>query len=95
MMIKLKNIVEIQSSIYLKPSTVANSLYLQVNNFDSNGSIHSRLKPTIALDSTNIKYLLREKDLLLFIKILNKNPRQSHLKNIPPRIIRIISILTI
>ena len=39
--------------------------------------------------------LLREKDLLLFKEFLNKNPRQSHLKNIPPRIIRIISILTI
>lgn len=88
MMIKLKNIVEIQSSIYLKPSPVANSLYLQVNNFDSNGSIHSRLKPTIALDSTNIKYLLSEKDLLLFKEIFKQKttsitPKKYTTKNHP------------
>lgn len=70
-MIKLKNIAEIQTGVYLKPSPVANSLYLQVNNFDSNGCMYSEQKPTIALDNTNSKYLLREKDLLFVAKGTN------------------------
>lgn len=68
----LRNIAEIQSGVYLKTSPSPNVLYLQVNDFDSEGVILSTTKPTVLLEEKNRNHILNYGDLLFAAKG-NKN----------------------
>lgn len=72
MKVLLKNITEIQSGVYLKTSPSPNVLYLQVNDFDSEGVILSTAKPTVLLEEKNRNHILNYGDLLFAAKG-NKN----------------------
>ena len=70
-MTRLKHIAKIQTGVYLRPSPVADTLYLQVGSFDTNGNISTKCEPSIALDSEYRNYLLQENDLLFAAKGTN------------------------
>lgn len=70
-MTKLKDIAIVQTGVYLKPSPGANTLYLQINGFDSNGDLHPNQKPSILLNDPNSRYILKEDDLLFSAKGTN------------------------
>lgn len=72
MTVQLKDIAEIQSGVYLKPSPSPNVLYLQVNDFDNEGAILSTTKPTALLEEKNRNHILNYGDLLFAAKG-NKN----------------------
>jgi restriction endonuclease S subunit len=67
-MVKLKDIAEIQTGIYAKPSPNPDTVYLQVNDFDSNGVICNTAKPSIAISEKNAGHYLNIGDLLFAAK---------------------------
>lgn len=67
-MVKIKDIAEIQSGIYLKVAPNPNVYYLQVNDFDNEGNVLQTTKPTVVADAKNSKHFLKSGDLLFAAK---------------------------
>jgi restriction endonuclease S subunit len=67
MRLKIKDIIIIQSGVYLKESAIGEVIYLQVKNFAENGILLSHL-PSIVLNDKVKKHLLSENDLLFAAK---------------------------
>ena len=67
-MVKLRDITEMQTGIYAKPSLNPETVYLQVNEFDSNGVIYDTAKPSIATSEINAGHYLNIGDLLFAAK---------------------------
>jgi restriction endonuclease S subunit len=67
MRLKIKDIMTIQSGVYLQESAIGKVIYLQVKSFTENGILFSHL-PSIVLNDKVKKYLLAENDLLFAAK---------------------------
>lgn len=67
-MIKIKDIAEIQSGVYLKSAPDPNTYYLQVNDFDNEGNVLQSTKPTVVTDTKNSNHFLKSGDLLFAAK---------------------------
>ncbi len=65
---KLKDISEIQTGIYAKASPSPNSMYLQVNDFDSEGVIFENTKTSVSTNAKNHNHYLNVGDLLFAAK---------------------------
>jgi restriction endonuclease S subunit len=66
--ISLRNFVSLQSGIYAVKEPLANTLYLQVSDFGSNGTFKRLAVPVLRLDSKFEKHLLRDGDVLFAAK---------------------------
>lgn len=67
-MAKLKDVASIQTGIYLKNTSSPNICYLQVNDFDEEGSLRQTVQPTTTLGDKATRHLLTNSDLLLAAK---------------------------
>ena len=67
-MIKLKDIATIHTGVYLKSTPSPDTCYLQVNDFDEDGSIRLTVRPTTTVSPKAARHLLTESDLLLAAK---------------------------
>lgn len=64
----LKDIVRIQTGVYLKPDRFGNALYLQVKHFDDKGELTGFLQPDIFIDQRLSHHILQEGDVLFAAK---------------------------
>lgn len=64
----LKNIVSIQSGIYCPTVPDGDTYYLQVKDFDTNGTLSDVLQPSISYKDKQQKHLLQKGDLLFASK---------------------------
>lgn len=67
-MIKLGNIATIQTGVYLKSSPSPDTCYLQVSDFDEDGTICQTVQPTTTISHKAARHLLTVNDLLLAAK---------------------------
>jgi restriction endonuclease S subunit len=64
----LKNITNIQTGLFAKPSDKGDVIYLQSKHFDENGKLKSELHPDLMLNSISDKHLLKDGDVLFAAK---------------------------
>lgn len=67
-MVKLKDIAVILTGVYMKSSPLPDTCYLQVNDFNEDGTLRRMVKPTTAVGDKAARHLLTESDLLLAAK---------------------------
>lgn len=80
----LKNILTIQSGIYCPTVPDGDTYYLQVKDFDTNGTLYDNIQPSIRYEDRQQKHLLRKGDLLFaskgttnFCTIYNKEAEKA------------------
>ena len=64
----LKNITNIQTGIFAKPTGDGELIYLQAKQFDEYGQLHSVLYPDLLAEGISEKHLLKEGDVLFAAK---------------------------
>lgn len=64
----IKEITNIQTGLFAKPSGIGDVVYLQSKHFDENGNLHSTLHPDLIADGVSEKHLLRKGDVLFAAK---------------------------
>ena len=67
-MVQLKDIATIQTGVYIKPSPHAETLYLQLSDFDKDGNFIDRIVSHVSIPAKNDKHILSPKDLLFAAK---------------------------
>ncbi len=68
MKVKLKNIAQVQSGIFIKTDISGDVIYLQAKYFDEQGKVNTLLHPDLKLQGKIEKHLLHEGDLLFAAK---------------------------
>lgn len=64
----IKDITNIQTGFFAKPSGSGNVVYLQSKHFDENGQLHAILHPDLMAEGISEKHLLKDGDLLFAAK---------------------------
>ncbi len=64
----IKDITNIQTGLFAKPSGHGELVYLQSKHFDEYGQLHSVLHPDLLADSISEKHLLKDGDVLFAAK---------------------------
>jgi restriction endonuclease S subunit len=64
----IKNITNIQTGLFAKPSGVGEVVYLQSRHFDEYGQLHSELHPDLVANGISEKHLLKYGDVLFAAK---------------------------
>lgn len=64
----IKNITNIQTGLFAKPSGSGNVVYLQSKHFDEYGELHSVLHPDLLAERISEKHLLKNGDVLFAAK---------------------------
>lgn len=64
----IKNIANIQTGLYAKPSGTGELVYLQSKHFDESGKLHSILHLDLPKEGISEKHLLKEGDILFAAK---------------------------
>ena len=67
-MVKIKDIVEIQTGIYLKTSPIPDTVYFQANDFNSEGSVLDTTKPSVITTGKSLSHTLATGNLLFMAK---------------------------
>lgn len=65
---RLKEFATIQTGVYRKNAPVPDTYYLQVNDFEEDGTLRSAIQPTTFADKKTARHLLTANDLLLAAK---------------------------
>ncbi len=68
MIIQIKDIADIRTGVYLKPTPVPTANYLQVSDFGADGQVLHEIKPFVEAQSKNEQHLLQDKDILFAAK---------------------------
>ena len=68
MVVKLKNIAQIQSGTYQKEYPGGNAIYLQINDFKELVLSENQLRTTVLISEKSSKHLLQKNDLLFAAK---------------------------
>ncbi len=68
MKFRVKDITNIQTGLYAKPSGKGEVVYLQAKHFDEYGQLHAVLHPDLMPESVSEKHLLRDGDVLFAAK---------------------------
>lgn len=71
MMATIKDIAQIQTGVYLKSSPNADTVYLQVSDFDNEGNVIHSLAPTVEVSEKNKHYYLTPNDIVFAAKGAN------------------------
>lgn len=82
MKILIKDIVNIQTGLFAKPSGIGDVVYLQSKHFNESGQLNAAIYPDLKIDGISEKHLLKEGDVLFAAKgtknfatvYENKNP---------------------
>jgi hypothetical protein len=64
----IKDITNIQTGLFAKPSGMGELVYLQSKHFDEYGQLHAVLHPDLLADSISEKHLLKDGDVLFAAK---------------------------
>lgn len=64
----IKNISQIQTGLFAKPSGKGEVVYLQSKHFDESGQLHSILHPNLMAEGISDKHLLKDGDVLFAAK---------------------------
>jgi hypothetical protein len=64
----IRNITNIQTGLFAKPSGIGDVVYLQSRHFDENGLLLSTLHPDLLAEDIPEKHLLRDDDVLFAAK---------------------------
>ncbi len=64
----IKDIANIQTGLYAKPSGIGELVYLQSKHFDEYGQLHTFLHPDLMANGISEKHLLKEGDVLFAAK---------------------------
>jgi restriction endonuclease S subunit len=64
----IKDITNIQTGLFAKPSGIGELVYLQSKHFDEYGQLHSVLHPDLVAEGISEKHLLKEGDVLFAAK---------------------------
>jgi restriction endonuclease S subunit len=64
----LKNITQIHTGLFTKPSGFGELVYLQVKHFDENGQLNAVLYPDLKPDGISEKHILKDGDVLFAAK---------------------------
>jgi len=64
----IKDITQIQTGLFAKPSGMGELVYLQSKHFDEYGHMHAVLHPDLAADRISEKHLLKDGDVLFSAK---------------------------
>lgn len=64
----IKDITNIQTGLFAKPSGIGNVVYLQSKHFDEYGQLHSVLHPDLMAEGISEKHLLKNGDVLFAAK---------------------------
>ena len=64
----IKDITNIQTGLFAKPSGIGEVVYLQSKHFDEHGQLHSELHPDLMTDGISEKHLLKDGDVLFAAK---------------------------
>ena len=64
----IKDITNIQTGLFAKPSGSGELVYLQSKHFDENGQLNSVLHPDLAAEGISEKHLLKDGDVLFAAK---------------------------
>lgn len=64
----IKDITNIQTGLFAKPSGIGELVYLQARHFDENGKLHTTLHPDLMVDGIAEKHLLIPGDVLFAAK---------------------------
>ena len=64
----IKDITNIQTGLFAKPSGIGELVYLQSKHFDEYGQLHSFLYPELLTDGVSEKHLLKDGDVLFAAK---------------------------
>lgn len=65
---QIKDITNIQTGLFAKPSGIGEVVYLQVRHFDDNGELLRELNPDLMADCISEKHLLKDGDVLFAAK---------------------------
>ncbi len=65
---QIKNLTNIQTGLFAKPSGVGELVYLQSKHFDEFGILHSTLHPDLKANGVSKKHLLKDGDVLFAAK---------------------------
>ena len=68
MIIQIKDIADIRTGVYLKPTPAPTANYLQVSDFGTDGEVLHEIKPFVEAQSKNEQHLLQDKDILFAAK---------------------------
>ncbi|MGL4411697.1 MAG: restriction endonuclease subunit S [Bacteroidales bacterium] len=71
MKITINNIAQIQTGVYLKNSPYADTVYLQVSDYDNQGNMIHSLVPTVEVSEKNKHHYLTPNDILFAAKGTN------------------------
>lgn len=64
----LKNISDIQTGLFAKPSGAGELVYLQSRNFDENGQLNAELFPDLPAEDISEKHILKDGDVIFAAK---------------------------
>jgi restriction endonuclease S subunit len=64
----IKDITNIQTGLFAKPSGIGELVYLQSKHFDEYGKLHSVLHPDLVAEGISEKHLLKDGDVLFAAK---------------------------
>src|SRR5829696_5295751 len=65
---KIDELIDFRSGIYTSRQPLANTLYLQSSDFSSDGTYKKLATPTLRLDASSEKHLLKQGDVLFAAK---------------------------
>lgn len=80
---KIKNIANIQSGLFTRPSISGEIVYLQSKHFDEDGTLSAELHPDLKPTAANQKHLLKDGDVLFAAKGSKNFATWYESKNLP------------